>query len=72
MRIRSDLEGVVYAHGREGVVTLAAGDTVPDGVEVGEHLTGAAKSEPDSATAPEETETKRAGNSRGRSNATRA
>lgn len=36
MRIRDDLEGVVHVAG----VVLAAGDTIPDGVEVGEHLTG--------------------------------
>ncbi len=39
MRIRSDLEGVVYAQSEGGVVCLEAGDTVPDGVEIGEHLT---------------------------------
>ncbi|MEJ9078589.1 hypothetical protein WKY82_09230 [Gordonia malaquae] len=35
MRIRDDLEGVVYVAG----VVLAAGDTIPDGVTVGDHLT---------------------------------
>ncbi|MUL47601.1 hypothetical protein FZI85_25130 [Mycobacterium sp. CBMA293] len=39
MKIRSDLEGVVYVQSEGGVVCLAAGDTVPDGVDVGEHLT---------------------------------
>lgn len=39
MKIRSDLEGVVYVHTHGGVACLAAGDTVPDGVDVGEHLT---------------------------------
>ena len=40
MKIRSDLEGVVYVHtAGGGVACLSAGDTVPDGVEVGDHLT---------------------------------
>ncbi|CQD15734.1 hypothetical protein BN970_03309 [Mycolicibacterium conceptionense] len=40
MKIRSDLEGVVYVHtAGGGVACLKAGDTVPDGVEVGDHLT---------------------------------
>lgn len=70
MRIRSDLEGVVYVPGDDGeLLCLAAGDDVPRGVDVGEHLT----TEPaEPAEAPDETETKRAGNSRGRSSATRA
>lgn len=34
MKIRADLEGVVHV----GNVVLAAGDTIPDGVVVGEHL----------------------------------
>lgn len=38
MKIRSDLDGVVYAQSEGGVVCLSAGDTVPDGVEVGDHL----------------------------------
>lgn len=42
MRIRSDLVGVVHAHiPGSGVVVLAAGDTVPDGVVIGKHLTDA-------------------------------
>lgn len=39
MKIRSDLEGVVYVQTEGGVACLAAGDTVPDGVDIGEHLT---------------------------------
>lgn len=34
MHIRPDLVGVVYVDGH----TLAAGDVVPDGVTVGDHL----------------------------------
>lgn len=34
MKIRDDLEGVVHVDGK----VLAAGDTIPDGVEVGDHL----------------------------------
>ncbi|MDJ0010102.1 hypothetical protein [Gordonia alkanivorans] len=34
-KIRDDLEGVVYVAN----VVLKAGDTIPDGVEVGDHLT---------------------------------
>ena len=34
MKIRSDLVGVVHVDG----VVLAAGDTIPDGAVVGEHL----------------------------------
>jgi hypothetical protein len=41
MRIRSDLVGVVYAHLGDGVVRLTAGGPLPDGAEVGEHLTDA-------------------------------
>ncbi|QHJ86345.1 hypothetical protein SEA_KUWABARA_8 [Gordonia phage Kuwabara] len=33
-KIRDDLEGVVYVSGQ----VLKAGDTIPDGVEVGDHL----------------------------------
>ena len=39
--IRSDLEGVVHAHLHDGTlnaVVLGAGDVVPDGVVVGDHL----------------------------------
>jgi len=39
--IRSDLEGVVHAHLHDGTlnaVVLQAGDVVPDGVLVGDHL----------------------------------
>lgn len=39
MRIRSDLDGVVYVRTTGGdVACLKAGDTVPDGVDVGDHL----------------------------------
>ena len=38
MQIRSDFEGVVYVHAVDGVVALAAGDTIPAGAEVGDHL----------------------------------
>lgn len=34
MQIRGDLDGVVYVAG----MVLAAGDTIPDGVTVGDHL----------------------------------
>ena len=44
MRIRSDLVGVVYVEG----LVLRAGDTIPDGVTVGDHLL-----EPDGTDAPE-------------------
>ena len=39
-RIRPDLDGTVYLHtgGPSGPVVLAAGDEVPDGLEVGVHL----------------------------------
>lgn len=40
MKIRSDLQGVVYALLEGGgVAVLAAGDTIPDGATIGEHLT---------------------------------
>lgn len=45
--IRDDLEGVVTAYDEGGVlVVLAAGDEVPDGVQVGDHVLadGASKS----------------------------
>lgn len=45
MRIRSDLVGVVYVES----LVLRAGDTIPDGVTVGDHLF-----EPDGTDAPEE------------------
>ena len=38
MKIRGDLVGVVYVSVGGGVVALGAGDTIPAGVEVGEHL----------------------------------
>jgi hypothetical protein len=36
--VRGDLVGVVYVSVGGGVVALKAGDTIPDGVELGEHL----------------------------------
>lgn len=40
MKIRGDLDGVVYVRLPDGgVACLQAGDTVPDGVTVGDHLT---------------------------------
>lgn len=77
MRIRSDLKGVVYAQSEGGVVCLSAGDTVPDGVDVGEHLTseapGPAKAtEVDESAQPETGETEHAGRRRGRRSAPRA
>jgi len=44
VRIRSDLVGVVYVES----LVLRAGDTIPDGVTVGDHLF-----EPDGSEAPE-------------------
>ncbi|MGW8565661.1 Rho termination factor N-terminal domain-containing protein [Isoptericola sp. NPDC055881] len=39
-KIRDDLDGVVYAYDEGGAtVRLAAGDEVPTGVTVGDHLT---------------------------------
>lgn len=38
MRIRDDLDGVVHVHSEGGVVVLRAGDTIPAGVVVGDHL----------------------------------
>lgn len=55
MRIRSDLVGVVYVQTSGGVVCLEAGDTVPDGVDVGEHLTSEAE-EPTEQPEPEQPE----------------
>ncbi|MGO3325320.1 hypothetical protein [Gordonia sp. (in: high G+C Gram-positive bacteria)] len=46
MRIRSDLVGVVHIGG----VVLAAGDTVPDGVTVGDHLVAEKVKEADSGS----------------------
>lgn len=39
MKIRDDLEGVVHVRTAGGVVVLSSGDTVPEGAEVGDHLT---------------------------------
>lgn len=56
MKIRSDLDGVVYVHtAGGGVACLKAGDTVPDGMEVGDHLIN-----------PVDLESGHAGNRRGR------
>ena len=42
--VRDDLEGVVTAYDAAGVaVTLSAGDDIPEGVEVGEHVLGDGK-----------------------------
>ena len=50
--IRDDLVGVVTAYDATGVsVVLVAGDDVPEGVEVGDHLLAGAV-EPEAATAP--------------------
>lgn len=48
MKIRDDLVGVVIATTSDGTtVTLNAGDEVPEGVVVGDHLTAAeVKSKP--------------------------
>ena len=37
-KIRDDLEGVVWFDVDGQKVKIAAGDTVPDGIEVGDHL----------------------------------
>lgn len=40
MKIRPDLDGVVTAYDEDGkTYTLKAGDEVPDGVTVGDHVT---------------------------------
>lgn len=67
MRIRSDLDGVVYAHLGDGVVRLAAGDPVPDGAVVGDHLIDSG-----TATAGEGDDDAGAGNHRRRVRSTRA
>ena len=36
--IRADLDGSVFVHGDQGSVPLVAGDVVPAGVELGEHV----------------------------------
>ena len=36
--IRPDLDGSVFVHGDQGSVPLVAGDVVPAGVELGEHV----------------------------------
>lgn len=42
-KIRDDLDGVVLQYGEDGTLhTLRAGDDVPDGVLVGDHLTAPA------------------------------
>ena len=55
IKIREDLEGVVVVTAGPGAtITLAAGDDVPEGVEVGEHLLGAEPAAEESAEAAEE------------------
>lgn len=66
-KIRDDLEGVVHLQTEDGVVVLKAGDTVPSGVEVGEHLT---KSAPKSESADKDDDG--AGGKSGRSRSTRS
>ena len=58
--IRDDLEGVVYIarnHGATAPLVLRAGDAVPDGVTVGEHLLSGAvvKTTTPTTLAPTET-----------------
>lgn len=61
-RIRADLDGVVIVRdASEQLVTLAAGDDVPDGVTVGAHalepdVESEGTEEPEDAEAPEEPE----------------
>ena len=38
MKVRSDLEGVVWVRLGASPVMLQAGDEIPDGVSLGEHL----------------------------------
>ncbi|MGW6698854.1 hypothetical protein [Nocardia sp. NPDC055049] len=45
-RIRRDLEGVVYLQHRGKTVMLQAGDRVPTGAQVGDHLIDTGKTEP--------------------------
>lgn len=52
--IRQDLIGSVIIHTDEGTVTLFAGDEIPEGVTVGEHLIHPDTPESDEPT--EETE----------------
>ena len=47
-KIRPDLVGVVTITTEAGVVILAAGDQIPDGIEVGDHLVA----EPEAAETP--------------------
>lgn len=52
MKIRTDLAGVVTAYDAEGTqYTLMAGDEVPDGVEIGDHVTEAGDEVPDGVKA---------------------
>ncbi|MFF7681472.1 hypothetical protein ACFZA2_01835 [Microbacterium sp. NPDC007973] len=55
-KIRDDLDGVVVAVGETGQpIILRAGDTIPKGVEVGDHVRAAAHSDTtESDNAPEE------------------
>jgi len=59
-KIRSDLEGVVYVEiDYVGRVTLVAGDEIPDGAVVGDHLidhTPEPEPEPETETSTEQTD----------------
>ncbi|CAM4134752.1 hypothetical protein NONI108955_10985 [Nocardia ninae] len=46
MKIRGDLIGVVLVQTDAGLLTLAAGDVVPDGVSVGNHVLADQVTEP--------------------------
>lgn len=46
MQVRSDLVGVVWVNVDGELKSLAAGDTIPDGVTVGDHITGPDESGP--------------------------
>lgn len=69
MKIRDDLEGFVHVHVEGGVVVLKAGDTVPSGVEVGEHLTK--KTEQKKPEPEKDEDDNESGVKRGRSRSTR-
>jgi hypothetical protein len=56
-KVRDDLEGVVTAYDEGGVaVTLSAGDDIPAGVEVGDHVIGDAKKAPAKKAASSKTD----------------
>lgn len=48
--IREDLDGVTVVPGGDGLIVLQAGDVVPEGVSVGDHLL---EPEPESEPEPE-------------------